>query len=946
MALSRSLALVAVFTLLTVASAASSSSSSSHDAHALQRAHAPSFDCTDANDGLTVCVASGVVLVNERARYELEVPAKRTVACELTPVGRGDADLEVAPPAGGSVRAKTSREVGWCGCFNSCSAWWRQEAGARARGGGEKAAPRRIASSCLSALKPSFLPTHPQAYGADVVSFTAAEAEAAPSGPWTVEVLGFGDVSEFGLRCELGAPAPSTATDDVAALRRVVAACCSSPGSCPSLTAALKDAAAGGAGPCGVPPNECDARGCLTALSLSGDGLACPFPEAVGELTSIETLDLTLNDLHGDFGKHVAPALAKLSKLKNLHLALNRLRGDLPCTLFENSPSLTVLAVSGNALTGSVPSCAVAAPMQELYASRNALTGAPPPLKAATSLTVLALSDQAGDGLTGPLPDLAPARALKDARFDRNSLTGALPTDVPPALAAFDASHNTLTGKIPSWSDAVNLEVLILDANELGGPLPPSVAALPSLRVLSASSAALSGPLPSEWGPSLVRVRLANNSLTGPLPGALGGLDGLSMLDLSDNQLAGALTSFAGAIDAHTAATGDGRGGAPTPLRYVNLGGNRLDGAVPAGLASVGALAPGAWGAAPDGVLIRKTLNISHNALDGPLPTWLVTALATSKAVAIGMEGNAFACPPRGRSVRVARALPRAVAASVECVRDDGTRAPLEDVLEVDDSHAGRDRDDGEDEKEEEGTAFVDDEEKEEETHDHHSDVDGGRSSHTKADKDDEDDYKDDDKEEDDDHATKTDVDATPASRPRSHAEPASGLARPDSADHAPGSRARVDDASEAVDRAAAAAAAAARVAGAPHSTSDGVDPPPSSQHGHSATAAIVVGIALATAAAAAAKSGRLPSILSAALARTRGYYASLGRTHPGASTAAMELVDVDDAAFQPDAALVPKLKPGEGRGVALTARAGGPSEEGEDTIGAYRPPAEGDDVV
>ena len=111
MALSRSLALVAVFTLLSTASAASSSSSSARDAHALR---APtSFDCTSASDRLTVCVASGVVLVNERARFELDVPEKRTVACELTPIGRGDADLEVAPPPR-RQRARQDESRGAC----------------------------------------------------------------------------------------------------------------------------------------------------------------------------------------------------------------------------------------------------------------------------------------------------------------------------------------------------------------------------------------------------------------------------------------------------------------------------------------------------------------------------------------------------------------------------------------------------------------------------------------------------------------------------------------------------------------------------------------------------------------------------------------------------------------------------------------------------------------
>jgi hypothetical protein len=83
--------------------------SPSHDAEG--RGGDTPLECRVATPALTVCASSGSVLVNERARYTVEVPAGRSLACELVPVGRGDADLEVAPPAGGSARAKASREV-------------------------------------------------------------------------------------------------------------------------------------------------------------------------------------------------------------------------------------------------------------------------------------------------------------------------------------------------------------------------------------------------------------------------------------------------------------------------------------------------------------------------------------------------------------------------------------------------------------------------------------------------------------------------------------------------------------------------------------------------------------------------------------------------------------------------------------------------------------------
>lgn len=107
----------AALTLLVVLAARASAAppSSKRDAHTLRidtPPDVPSFDCADAPDSrLTICHATGIVLLNQRARFELDVPSERTVGCELVPIGRGDADLEVAPPAGSSTRAKASREV-------------------------------------------------------------------------------------------------------------------------------------------------------------------------------------------------------------------------------------------------------------------------------------------------------------------------------------------------------------------------------------------------------------------------------------------------------------------------------------------------------------------------------------------------------------------------------------------------------------------------------------------------------------------------------------------------------------------------------------------------------------------------------------------------------------------------------------------------------------------
>ncbi len=62
----------------------------------------------------TLCSASGAIVVNDRKRYSLTVPAGvGSLTVRLTPSGErtGDADLEVVPPSDASAEPKSSREV-------------------------------------------------------------------------------------------------------------------------------------------------------------------------------------------------------------------------------------------------------------------------------------------------------------------------------------------------------------------------------------------------------------------------------------------------------------------------------------------------------------------------------------------------------------------------------------------------------------------------------------------------------------------------------------------------------------------------------------------------------------------------------------------------------------------------------------------------------------------
>lgn len=473
-------------------------------------------------------------------------------------------------------------------------------------------------------------------------------------GTYVAEVFGFADETSFELRCAVGSvPAATARSPDLKALQAVLDQCCShgssGSSSCPALRASLDDAEAGGPGPCGVPPNECDRSGHLTTLSLAGDGLRCSFPTALDDLSgSLRELDLSLNDLDGDFGSHLAPVLSKLPKLEAVSLSLNRIRGQLSCKLIgaeENGegsrssssssgkkhhsssssplPSrLSRFTATHNRLSGPIPACLLdpsKSPIQELSLAVNELSGKLPRIgderdveeegekKSSAAplspLRVLSLGEQAGGGFEGDLPCLACAPVLEVVELQGSSLGGVLPRLLPPRLRELRLSGNGIGGGIPSWpSDSLALlEVLSLDGNAFGGgggggdraEIPAALSGAPSLRLLSAAGSGLGGDLPSEdWGPSLERVLLGNNSFTGEVPAALARVPGLELLDLSRNRLSGELGAFADALEG---AQGARRGA----LRYLNLASNDLEGKVPQGLAAAGALSPGAWGAIP-----------------------------------------------------------------------------------------------------------------------------------------------------------------------------------------------------------------------------------------------------------------------------------------------------------------------------------------------------------
>ncbi|MDE2763236.1 MAG: Ig-like domain-containing protein [Gemmatimonadota bacterium] len=142
-------------------------------------------------------------------------------------------------------------------------------------------------------------------------------------------------------------------------------------------------------------------------------------------------------------------------------------------------------------------------------------------------VTVLALSR---NGLTGSIPlETADLRFLSLMALDGNSITGPIPAALGnlPRLSVIVVSDNRLSGPIPS--ELGNLESLMQLAvanNRLTGPIPSELGNLARLVELDVSHNQLIGPVPPEIGDlgQLKVLRVNDTLMSGQLPLELIGL--------------------------------------------------------------------------------------------------------------------------------------------------------------------------------------------------------------------------------------------------------------------------------------------------------------------------------------------------------------------------------------------------------------------------------------
>ncbi|KAD6795964.1 hypothetical protein R6Q59_020151 [Mikania micrantha] len=330
------------------------------------------------------------------------------------------------------------------------------------------------------------------------------------------------------------------------------------------------------------------------------------FPENWGACGSLEMVNLAQNLFVGEISK----GLDMCNKLHFLDLSSNKLTGEISDKL--GVPCMTVFDVSGNHLSGMIPSFRYT--KCETFDLSNAY------LRYFASKDLLTPSFFPND-----VGDLSITH-----NFRGNNLTGLLGY-VPIArtgektVYAFLAGENKLTGEFPEtlFENCEKLKAMVVNvsSNELSGPLPSNIGQLcRTLTFLDVSVNRLSGTIPVSFGElgSLVSVNLSWNMLTGEIPISFNKIINLRNLSISCNNLTGQIPlglGKLGSLEVLELFSNSLTGEIPGDLVYLKnlsvllLNNNKLSGQIMSGLTNM------------------KTLvkfNVSFNNLSGPLPDHLM----------------------------------------------------------------------------------------------------------------------------------------------------------------------------------------------------------------------------------------------------------------------------------------------------------------------------------
>ncbi|KAL6139317.1 hypothetical protein ACLB2K_064594 [Fragaria x ananassa] len=251
-------------------------------------------------------------------------------------------------------------------------------------------------------------------------------------------------------------------------------------------------------------------------LDLSDNQIQGNIPNWIWRFRDLERLNLSCNSLETLEGPTI-----NLTSLETLDLHSNQLHGKIPISL---SPNMYYLDYSRNNFSTNIPTAIgdMLLNIQYFSLSSNNLQGIiPGSICNSHKLEVL---DMSNNSLSGTVPHcLTTTSTLSVLNLRRNNLTSVDKLSRNCSLRTLDISENQIQGLFPkSLINCLKVEVLNLGKNQIPGPFPFFLKNTTTLRVLILRSNRFYGsigcPKTNGTWPMLQIVDFADNNFSGNVP--------------------------------------------------------------------------------------------------------------------------------------------------------------------------------------------------------------------------------------------------------------------------------------------------------------------------------------------------------------------------------------------------------------------------------------------
>ncbi|XP_028958892.1 receptor-like protein EIX1 isoform X2 [Malus domestica] len=361
--------------------------------------------------------------------------------------------------------------------------------------------------------------------------------------------------------------------------------------------------------------SRCGPNG-IKSLSLRYTNISGPIPMSLGNLSSLEKLDISGNQFNGTFTE----VIGQLKMLTDLDISNNSLEDAVSEVSFSNLTKLKHFIANGNSFTLKTSRDWVPPFQLEILQLDSWHLGPEWPmwLRTQTQLTRLSLSCT-GISSTVPTWFWNLTSKVRYLNLSHNQLYGQIQNIVAGPMSVVDLSSNHFTGALPIvptslfWLDLSNssfsgsvfhffcdrpdeprqLHFLHLGNNLLSGKVPDCWMSWQYLSFLNLENNNLTGNVPMSMGylDWLESLHLRNNHLYGELPHSLQNCTRLSVVDLGENGFSGSIPIWIGK--------------SLSELQILNLRSNKFEGDIPNEVCYLTSL---------------QILDLAHNKLSGMIP--------------------------------------------------------------------------------------------------------------------------------------------------------------------------------------------------------------------------------------------------------------------------------------------------------------------------------------